>query len=281
MRGDLYRLAAVPGSRPEDVSQALNRLTKSRGTDDWINVSPDGRFLLISTSRFGCASIGSCLAVVSANLTSAAPIEVRGSPIDPWAYGAVASGGRLVVYPGENGPHKIDLWAVSQKDGNWGPPRVITGRSQFPYNQQPAISADGTKILFDCGPDAYASAGTQICEVSNTGGAVSIVVRGGSKNALHHADFAPDGSIVFEGAWQGEQIWKLRPGSKTPRKVQDVHDDNSPCVLPDGRIVSLWLDRPGNAKGFHELKVMSPNGRNAQMLLTGDDVLDVGIGCGA
>jgi hypothetical protein len=56
------------------------------------------------------------------------------------------------------------------------------------------------------------------------------------------------------------------------------NNDNDPCVLPDGRIASLWLERPGGG-GRHEIKVMSADGRQYLMALTGADVADIGIGC--
>lgn len=56
-------------------------------------------------------------------------------------------------------------------------------------------------------------------------------------------------------------------------------NDNSPCVLPDGNIVSLWLNRPGGS-GDHELKVMEQDGGSYFMLVTGADVADIGLGCG-
>jgi hypothetical protein len=57
------------------------------------------------------------------------------------------------------------------------------------------------------------------------------------------------------------------------------NNDNSPCVLPDGRIASLWLDRPGGTGGA-EIKVMDATGRSYFMLVIRQDVADVGIGCG-
>jgi hypothetical protein len=65
-------------------------------------------------------------------------------------------------------------------------------------------------------------------------------------------------------------LWATRP---------ILRNDNSPCVLPDGRVVSLWLLRPGGS-GFHEIKVMDPDGTNQFMALTDVNVFDVGIGCG-
>ena len=62
--------------------------------------------------------------------------------------------------------------------------------------------------------------------------------------------------------------------------VTAYNNDNSPCVLPDGRIVSLWLDRP-DGPSVHELKVMSADGASFEMILPDVDVLDIGLGCGA
>jgi hypothetical protein len=57
------------------------------------------------------------------------------------------------------------------------------------------------------------------------------------------------------------------------------NNDNSPCVLPDGRIASLWLDRPGGSEA-HEIKVMAPDGSSYILVLTEVDVADIGLGCG-
>ena len=96
---------------------------------------------------------------------------------------------------------------------------------------------------------------------------------------LHHPDYAPDGSILFESDWEGEQIWRLPLGASEPVRVTDEFgNDNSPCVLPDGRIASLWLERP-NSASLHELKVIAADGSSFVMLLLDVDVVDAGIGC--
>ena len=61
-------------------------------------------------------------------------------------------------------------------------------------------------------------------------------------------------------------------------QVGDTRNDNSPCVLWDGRIASLWLQRPGGAS-THEIKVTDPMGRSPVMVQTDVDVMDVGISC--
>jgi hypothetical protein len=111
----------------------------------------------------------------------------------------------------------------------------------------------------------------------------------GGTSANHHASYAPNGSIVFEGTWNGgaEQVWRLAPGAapsvinaeKDANNKFRYTDDNSPCVLPDGRVVSLWLGRSGTKASGHELKLMGSHGENATMLVTDVDVVDIGIGC--
>ena len=85
---------------------------------------------------------------------------------------------------------------------------------------------------------------------------------------------------MFEADWSGERIWRLPVGDTEPVLVGDFGNDNSPCVLPDGRIVSLWLDRQGNVKSLHEIKVMSSDGDTFMILSIKEDVFDIGIGCG-
>jgi hypothetical protein len=72
----------------------------------------------------------------------------------------------------------------------------------------------------------------------------------------------------------------LPVGATPPVKVAPAFtNDNSPCVLPDGSIASLWLNRPGGT-GVHELKVMKPDGSSFFMLVINQDVADIGLGCG-
>ena len=141
--------------------------------------------------------------------------------------------------------------------------------------------------LFNCADEPYGATGTAICEVGSDGSGFRVVLTpadgpAGSPNAgaLYSPDYAPDGSIVFEADWNGEQIWRLPVGATVPVVVADAfNNDNAPCVLPDGRIASLWLNRPGG-EGLHELKVMSPDGSSFYMALAGADVAGAGLGCG-
>ncbi len=282
--GHVYELPVRAGASAVDVSAALDRIWPG-GRDEWLNTSPNGRWLLTSTDRFGCGR-WACLARLDATLRTAVVIRASGSPLHADAFGAISSDGRTVVYPQGGGRHVRDLWVTRLIAGRWTAPVLITGASPQRYNMQPAISGDGRRVLFDCGPGVPEIAGTAICSVSTRGGAVTLVIaprdgpQGTAENLVHHPAFGSDGAVVFEADWRGEQIWRAAPGSGRPLLVSRVHDDNSPCVLPDGRIVSIYFDRPGNRSGIGELRIADPDGGHGTEILTGRDVADIGIGCG-
>ena len=285
--GAVYRVEAKAGGVNQNVTTALNAL--GAGRDEWLNVSPDGALLVLATERFdaGCAGFV-CLALVKSDISSPEVIKVNGQVIHPAGFGAVANSGNLIVYEDASGSQARDLWVITRSVNTWSAPLQLTAASPYDYNSQPALSADGSKVVFDCGPVPYGGVGTAICEVGIGGTGFRVVLTTANNppgttagGALHHADYAPDGSIVFEGDWDGERIWRLSPGTTVPVRVQpNSINDNSPCVLSDGRIASLWLNRPGNGPGNHELKVMVSDGSSYVMALTGIDVLDGGIGCG-
>ena len=287
----IYRVKALEGATPENMSLALDALSllPSGGRDDNLNISPDGKWLVLDTERFDEDCDGwACLAVVKGDLSSGDAVRVNGTEIHPNGFPAIASGGNLIVYEDNDGAHERDLWAVSRSSdaGAWVGPVLLTGSSSYQHNYQPAINAAGTKVLFDCTNAPYSEA-TNICEVGTDGTGFRVVLTPADSPAglpdigeLHQPDYAPDGSIVFEADWDGEKIWRLPVGATTPVKVAPAFtNDNSPCVLPDGSIAGLWLNRPGGF-GDHELKVMKSDGSSYYMLVTGVDVLDIGLGCG-
>lgn len=281
--GDLYRIEVSAGATPENLSLALDSLSPGAG-DEWVNTSPDGNWLLVSSERFHSSCVGwACLAVVQGDLATGAAVEIGGEVVHG-DFGAIASNGRRIVWSANGGNHAIDLWTSHHDGAGWGAAQLLTAASSYAFNAQPALSEDGKRVVFDCGDAPYAAAGTAICEVGVDATGFRVVLTplqggGTASNALHHADYAPGGGIVFEGQWDGEQIWRLAPGSTTPTKVTAAfNNDNSPCVLADGRIVSLWLDRAGG-QGYHELKVMAADGSGYQMILLGVDILDGGLGC--
>ncbi len=255
-----------------------------------MNISADRAWLLVSTQRFDPACLDwACLAVVSSDLSKGEALRADGNLLHG-GFGAISSGGAAagysrVVYVDAGSVHAQDLWMTLQTASGWSSPVDITAGSPFANNSQPAFSTDGQTLLFDCADQPYAAPGTAICEVGADGKGFRVVFKpeqepgGSNKNALHHAAYAPDGSIILEADWQGEQVWRLSSGQPPKLVNADLHNDNSPCVLPDGRIVSLWLGRQGGNDN-HEIKVMSADGSAYSMPLPGVNVADIGIGCG-
>ena len=286
MNGHAFLLEATVGATPVDITAALDALAPRPSGNSTpevdINISPDGRWLAISTERFAPDCNGwACLAVVRSDLSAGGVVTTPTGVVHPDTI-AVGAGGTLVVYSDDN----AELQAVSQTGATWGTPTNLTTASPYAFHRHPAVSDDGASVLFNCSNQSFPS--HAICEVARDGtGFRTVITRNGgpvgmtSGDGVHHADYAPDGSIVFEAEFGGgEQIWRLAPGAAVPTLVTNTFsNDNSPCVLPDGRIASLWLDRPG-AMGVHELKVMDGNGASHVMLLVDLDVFDGGTGCG-
>lgn len=289
----VFRIAPVEGATPEDVSAALDRLAPG-SEDAWLNVSPDGEWLLVESNRFDpeCAD-WPCLALVTGDLSAGGVVRSEGRVIHPEGIGAVSSfGADLIVYPSTGGPHGMDLWAVVRTGEGDAPPRdlygapmLLTADSPYAFNFQPAVSADMSRIVFECGNEPYSGEGTAICEVSPDGGGFRVVLTPADSpeglpdtGVLRHPDYAPDGSIVFAASWD-EMIWRLPPGETSPVRVtSQFHGDDSPCVLSDGQIATLWWGRPGGP-GWPEIKVMAADGIDFAVIVTGMDLSPVSLGC--
>jgi hypothetical protein len=279
----LYRIEAAAGATAEDLTVALDAL-EPRAPDEGVNISPDGGWLLFSTERFGCGG-WACLALVDSGVVSGAAVTVTGTGvIHTEGRSAVASGGNLIVYPTFDGPHSQDLFAITDDGTGWSAPQLLTADSPFQFHDFPAISGDGLKVLMDCGD---VSGEASLCEVGCDGtGFVTLLSPGDAvapagAEGLHHPDYAADGSYLVEIRIDGnDTLWSLAAAGVAPTPVGGLTNDNSPCGLADGRVASLWLERPGNGDGFHELKVMAADGSDQLMLVTGVDVFDVGLGCG-
>ncbi len=281
-----HRVAATVGGVVEDLTTPMDAV--SSGTDNFVNTSKDGNWLVANSGRFSCGS-GSCLDLFAGTLASGAEVKPGGSSVKSGdARPAVSSGGNVIVYPATGGPHSVDLYAIKKTGSAWSKPLPLTEKSPFAFHHDVSIASDGSRAVFDCGADLYAQPPTSICEVATDGtGFQEVLSPGdgpdhGASHALHHPDYTPQGDFVFEADWPSEQIWKVARGSKSPVKLSPPTetDDNSPCVLPDGRIASLWLNRPGSTGNAHELKVMKADGSGSVMVLTGTDIVDIGMGCG-
>ncbi len=287
----LFRIDATPGAKPEDISAKLDVLGAT-GSDEFINVSPDGDWMIVGATRLGCDA--SCAALVGRDVCSAQVIVSEGVPISPSGTSAVASGGNAVVFPSDKIAGRRDLYVVRRQDPTtWTPAVNLTAASKGIWNQRPAISADGTKVVFDCGADPSSGPGTAVCQVGLDGNGLTVLKAGDlaatvtPDTYLAHGDFAGDGSLVVEATLNATaQVWQItgtKPrvlnGEQLPTGEYKFAADTGPCVLPDDRVVSTWAQRiPG--KGVHELKITDLAGTTPQLLLADVDVVDNGLGCG-
>ncbi|MBX3029750.1 MAG: hypothetical protein KF809_06295 [Chloroflexi bacterium] len=280
----LYRIEAAAGATPEDLTPALDALGGG-SMDEAISISPDGEWLAIGAGRFDPQCEGwPCSSIVRADLTVAETPLVDGQPIHAEGWSIVGSGGGLVVYPLSGGPHALDLWAITREGSGWSQPVLLTGDSPYAFNHTASLSADGTRIVFDCGDEPYAGAGTAICEAGTDGSGSRVVVTpdqgppgSAADGALHHPDYEPDGSIVFQATWDGA-LWRVPAGGGAPVRVGPVVvGDSAPCVLADGRIASIWFGREGS-EGIPDIKLMTPDGSAYALLLTGMPVEDITCG---
>ena len=276
--GNAYRIEAKSGSAPENISQRLNPL--SPGIDILVNASPNGEWLIFSSERHPDCMGWACLMLADGDLTGLTPVMADGNVIHEEGTSAIDSTGTKIVFSMEEGAHTRDLFIVEKNGDRWGAPRVLTAQSPFAYNNTPAFSDDGSRVLFECGDEPYMN--KSICQVHVDGTAFQTLFSPDARfTAARTPDYAPDGTIVTEldSVENGESIYRISPdtGSITPINLS-FSNDNSPCVLSDGRIASLWLNREGG-EGLHELKIMNSDGSGDFMLLMDIDILDAVLGC--
>ncbi len=284
--GRIYSIEPVSGARPVSVSDRLDTLSPlpSGGVDDWASISPNGDWLLISTDRFGLSN-WTGLVLVRSDMSGAE--VVRDSSGEAWHadYSAVASSGRIIVLC-QVVTNITHVFVITNVGTYWTNAVCLTAQTIYSNQGNPRISPDGSQVLFDGGLTPYSQAGTAIFRANIDGSGYTNLLgpldgpSGSISNSVRSPAFAPDGSVVFEADWNGEQIWKLAPGSHLPVVINtNYNNDNSPTVLGDGRVVSLWLNRPGGT-GVHEIKIMNMDGSGGFVLLQDVDVADIGLTCG-
>jgi hypothetical protein len=286
----VYRVAARAGSKPEDVSALL---AASAGSDSAVDISRDGKWISLTTTRFGCGS-WACLALVATSPTGATAstgtlVMAGNMMVHPEGRTAVARDAAFVVFSASGGTHSRDLFLARRRSGAaandvsaFDAAVPLTNGSTYATHDFPALSADEKAVVCDCQNGVNAKPSLCTVAIDGTGFRTLVTtadVASSSVTEVHSGDFLPDGTVVLEGDWNAEQVWRRdAAGALAAVSPANVTNDNSPCALPDGRVASLWLGRAGNPMGFHELKVMTLDG-NAEMVVTGVDILDIGIGC--
>jgi hypothetical protein len=286
--GHVYRTGVQVDSTPQDVSAVLDTLAPG-GVDEWLATSHDGSRLLLNTQRWDpeCAGWG-CLAVVNAELTNGRAVHAGSGAavVHADGFSAIAHDGRI-VFPQSGGPHTQDLWRLDPSGNDWTTAVLLTRESPFQYNTEPALSLDETRVVFGCGDQPYAVAGTALCEVALDGSGLRVVLGPSGVQpelagaaTLDHPTYASDGSIVFSADRDGTQVWRIPAGGGSPTVVASVFkNDNRPCVLPNGSIASQWLSEAVGGDTYL-LKVMLPSDRTFVTPTVGDMAPET-LGCGA
>jgi hypothetical protein len=283
-RRHLYRIAATPGAVSEDLTLAFDAGAGATHFDESISISPDGAWLALGSTRFHELCDGwPCISLVPAGTSGGEAVLLAGEAIHPEGWAVVGSGGDLVVYPLSGGPHAIDLWATRRAGEGWSAPLLLTAGSAYAYNHTAALSADGLRLVFDCGNEPYAGAGTAICEVAADGTGFRVVVGpeagplGSPDAALHHPDYEPDGAIVFQASWDGG-LWRVPADADEPQPVGAAPSaDLAPCAMADGRIASIWYGRPGS-DGTPDIRLTTPDASAYAIIVTGAPVEDIACG---
>jgi cysteinyl-tRNA synthetase len=289
----LWRVEAMAGAVPENISAALDSLAVNQdGLDEGpVRVSWDGSWYVFSSERFDTEAAGwAGLAVAAGDLSSVASVRTASGLIHG-SQPSITNDGATVVYVGSDGPHDRDIFVTHLEGSVWSTPVALSADSPFATHDRPVLSQTEDKVLFNAGDDFDH---LLVCEVNTDGSGFRQAITpanapaGSQASQIFSPSYAPDGSIVFETAWTGgEQIWRLpvEAGANPVLVGATFNNDNSPVVLPDGRIASLWLGHPDGNNGHH-VKIMGANGQNSFMLTLPaippnfQDIADFGLGAG-
>ena len=280
--GHVFHMPAKIGAIPTDVSRALDQIGRKAGAESGVGISPDGTWLVLHTNRFDTDGDDFDLAVYPVNnLGGGVLVAFDTGPVQPLGRSAIASGGELVVFESEEGPHDTDLWAAVRTAGSWSKV-LLTADSAYDVNTSPSISDDGAKILFTgAGTDGM---GQAILEVRTDATELRTVITqaegpdGSPTDApIGFADYAPNDTVVFQAGWDDMKIWKLYEPTSTLFMFSGATNESSPSVLSDGKIVLLWGGRPGNDDQLLELTIRYGDGSLLATLLPGVGLPQGGI----
>ncbi|MGE5610421.1 MAG: Calx-beta domain-containing protein [Bacillota bacterium] len=253
-----------PSTVATNLSNAMTNLGKA-GKDFGVAVSADGQYMLIKTTRFDGDASGSLALVPTNNLAAGQQIVIGASKVTTYDNNiAVANTNTSIiivyaetVYAGPEVSGSSLVAAVYDKTTKVWTKQVIadaTATSKA-FNIEPAISADGTKVVFAAGnptaPGASSALPTQIMEVNTDGTGLRVVADqasvAGAANAsatLQFPQYDPtNGDILFSADYSNSsQIWR-KAGANPLAVVGDTTNDFCPAVLSDGSVVSLYRDR--------------------------------------
>ncbi len=272
----------VEAKKDGTVTNISNNLAKiNTGQETWINLSPNGKWLLLDSTRLDSSCEDwACLIYGKRDSLDFKTIKLTDdSVIHPEDFSAISNDAKfIVVHLSQD--ERNDLFVSQQESNNtWSALKSITSSSPSTNNKRPAISADGTEILFDCGEN--------ICLVNSDGTNLKTLIRLSDKpnnswESITNADFDTHGNVVFQGTFVATWPWRYNRKTANITLINNKNNnDNFPCVLSNGDIASLWFDRVENNSGKAELKIMNATGKSQVIAITGDkEIANAPLGCG-
>ena len=173
------------------------------------------------------------------------------------------------AYTGNGKPDVGKLYKLDIRSGN----AVVLFDAQGGSVRDPQVHYDGTKILFslrEAGTDYY-----HLAEINTDGSGLRPITTGPFDDI--EPAYLPDGDILFVSTrcnrwvncWTTQVATMYRcgaDGSNIHCGSGNTEQDNTPWVMPDGRILyTRWEYVDRSQVEFHHLWTMNPDGSNQQI----------------
>jgi hypothetical protein len=261
-----------------DVTNYLDANFAATGIDAWFTISSDARFYLLETERpvEYQGWHGLTWGTLDANGIPSEPIVVDGAP-HPEGFSSIASCGMVMTMILQDNAGRRDVWLVTRSGNQWlrNDEINLSMNSAGSSNGGAVFAKDNNKVMWT----SYTGSGMDFDENNLTGNNFTHILshtRLGNTAQIIRPSYEKEGTIIFEGELNGEQCYRYNPF--TPNVEPYVIDnnysnDNSCSALPDGRIASFWLERPGGPS-VHEMRIMSVSGIHESVLQLNTDFWD-------
>lgn len=260
-----------------DVTNHLDNTYGFDGEDAWFSISSDARFYLLETERPTVYQgwHGLTWGTLDANGIPSEPIVVDGAP-HPEGFSTIAAGGMTMTIVLRDDFDRSDVWLVNRSNNEWlRNDEINLSQNSAGNNGGAVFSKDNNKVMWT----SYTNSGMDFDENTVDGSNYNHLLAHtilGSSAAIIRPSYENGGTIIFEGELNGEQCYRYNPATPLIAPVvinSSYSNDNSCAALPDGRIASFWLERPGGPS-VHELRIMTANGVHESVLQLDTDFWD-------
>lgn len=272
----------VEAKKDGKITNISNLLAKSNsGEESWINLSSNGEWLLLDSTRLdpSCEGWG-CLIYGKRGSSDFKTIKLQdGSVIHPENFSAISNDAKFVIVHLSQDDGSDLFISKQENNSRWSTLKSLSDSSPSTNNRNPAISADGKEILFECGKN--------ICLVNSDGTNLKTIIHledkpNNSWESISNADFDTQDNVIFQGTFIATWPWRYNRKTAEITLINNKNNnDNSPCVLSNGDIATLWFDRAENNSGNAELKIMNSTGTSQFIAITGEkEIVNSPLGCG-